>query len=96
MDTNILQGQSEFGEEHGQVKPSHKRKVAYQFHKTRNRQHNTVQISTKVDGKYEEPRNNMVLFMVKITKQYDMEENGAAHCSKMTASICKSARHHNR
>jgi len=69
----ILQGQSEFGEEYGQVKLHHKRKVVYQFHKTRKRQYNTVQINTKVNGKCEEPRNNMVLIMVKISKQNDME-----------------------
>jgi hypothetical protein len=72
------------------------RKVVYQFHKTRKRQHNTVQINTKVNGKCEEPRNNTVLFMAKISKQNDMEENEAAHCSKMMASICKIAWHHNR
>jgi hypothetical protein len=96
MDTNILQGQSELGEEHGQVKPRDKRKVVYQFHKMRKRQNNTVQINTKVNGKCEEPRNNMVLFMVKIPKQNDMEENGEVHCSKMMVSICKSLQHHNR
>jgi hypothetical protein len=96
MDTNILQGQSELGEERGQVKPRHTRKVVYQFHKTRKRQHNTVQINKKVNRKREEPRNNMVLFMVKISKQNDMEENRAAHCYKMMSSNCKSARHHNR
>jgi len=35
-------------------------------------------------------------FMVKISKQNDMEENGAAHRYKMMVSNCKSARHHNR
>lgn len=93
MDTNILQCQSEFGEEYGQVKPHHKREVVYQFHKTRKRQHNTVQTNIKVNGKCEEPRNNMVLLIVKISEQNNMEENGAAHCSKMMASICKSVWH---
>jgi len=49
------------GEEHGQVKPRHTRKVVYQFHKTRKRKHKTLQFNTKVNGKCEEPRNNMVL-----------------------------------
>ena len=71
-----LQGQSELGEEHGQVKPWHTRKVVYQFHKTRKREHNTVQINTKVNRKCEESRNNMVLFMVKISKQNDMKRMG--------------------
>jgi hypothetical protein len=78
MDTNILQGQSDLGEEYGQVKPRHKTKVVYQFHQLRNRQHNTVQINTKVNGKCEEPRNKMVLFMIKISNQNDMEEDGGS------------------
>jgi hypothetical protein len=78
MDTNILQGKSELGEECGQVKPCHKRKMVYQLQKTRNRQQNTAQINTKVNGKYEEPRNKMVLFMIKISNQNDMEEDGGS------------------
>jgi hypothetical protein len=79
------------------VKLSHATKGRWSISSTKREIGNTTQSkSIQVNGKCEEPRNSMVLFTVKISKQNDMEEDGAAHCSKMMASMCKSAWHHNR